>query len=60
MTVTNIERVQESRLRRWWRRFHDVMEAMETSGHGYLDDRIECLEERVRRLEAKKASTWID
>lgn len=44
----------ESRLRRWWRGFYAVVQAMETSGYERQADRIDYLEERVRRLEASR------
>jgi hypothetical protein len=46
------QQAPKSRLRRWWRGFHAAVEAMETSGYEHLADRIDYLEERLRRLEA--------
>ena len=56
MPESNAEPRPESRLRRWWRGFHTAVENMDSSGHEYVTDRINHLEERLRRLEAAQAS----
>jgi hypothetical protein len=55
MTQTMVQQPSESRLRRWWRNVYAVAQAMESSSYERLADRVDSLEERVRRLEALNA-----
>ena len=55
MIQTNTQQLPESRLRRWWRSFYAAVQRMESSGYEVMDDRMNYLEERVRRLEALNA-----
>lgn len=59
MTNSIAQQPPESRLRRWWRSFHGAVQAMETSGYERMADRMEYLEERVRRLEAQQPSLGV-
>jgi hypothetical protein len=52
MTSSIAQQPPESRLRRWWRSFYAAVQRMESSGYEVMDDRMNSLEERVRRLEA--------
>lgn len=55
MTQTTVQQPAETRLRRWWRSMYAIAQAMETSSYERLADRVDSLEERVRRMEALNA-----
>ena len=55
MIQTNTQQRPESRLRRWWRSFYAAVQQMDSSGYEVMGDRMNYLEERVRRLEALNA-----
>lgn len=55
MSDTPLQQPLESWPRRWWRHLFTALEAVEKSGFEVQADRIDYLEERVKRLEALHA-----
>ena len=56
MNTSIAKPIPESWLRRAWRAFYGFLQAMESSGYEVMDDRMNDLDRRVRRLEAQLAA----